>query len=120
MEDASGKYLVGQEISPIFALSSSACAISWLSKTKLFEFCSSGRASRSSRVYAPKARVVLRQPRAHQHVLEERQCAVRLRTCTAAFRRANVSPPSMREPRTRSYTPYATIPAIGVTSNGEY
>src|ERR1035441_990724 len=49
MEEASWKYLVGQEISPMLKLNITACAIIWLSKTKSSEFSSSGRVSSNSR-----------------------------------------------------------------------
>ena len=54
IEDASSKYFVGQEISPILKPNITACAIIWLSKTKSSEFSSSGSVSSSSREKARK------------------------------------------------------------------
>jgi hypothetical protein len=50
MEEASGKYFVGQEISPMWAPYITACASSWLSKTKSSELRSIGRAVSSCRL----------------------------------------------------------------------
>jgi hypothetical protein len=45
IENASSKYLVGQEISPILNPNMTACAIIWLSKIKSSEFSSNGSVS---------------------------------------------------------------------------
>ncbi len=54
IEEASSKYFVGQEISPMLKLNITAWAIIWLSKTKSSEFSSSGSVSSSSREKARK------------------------------------------------------------------
>src|SRR5579863_2275654 len=54
MEDASGKYRVGHEISPKRAPNTTACARIWLSKTKSSELRSSGNDSSSSLLNARK------------------------------------------------------------------
>src|ERR1700722_18832036 len=54
IDDASLKYLVGQETSPMRKPNITACAIIWLSKTKSSEFSSSGRVSSNWREKARK------------------------------------------------------------------
>ena len=52
IDDASGKYFVGQLISPIRKPNAAAWASIWLSKTKSSEFSSSGSVSSTFRLKA--------------------------------------------------------------------
>ncbi len=52
MLEASAKYLVGQEISPIWKPNQAACAIIWLSNTKSSEQASNGSFSSTERSQA--------------------------------------------------------------------
>ena len=52
IDDASGKYFVGHETSPILNPKYAHCASIWLSKTKSSEFSSKGSLVRTSRLKA--------------------------------------------------------------------
>ena len=120
MEDASSKYFVGQEISPIPNPNMTASAIIWLSNTKSSEFSTEGSVCKRSREkarnpvwysdsFAPKEQVLKGCQEAVGDVFVPRH---------PAFQSA--PPPRMREPRTMSYTLLATMPAIAETRDGVY
>src|SRR5689334_2526834 len=114
IELASSWYDVGHEISPMRRSAATACASTWLSKTKPSEFARSGIARSASREYARKP------------VWNSESFEPSAMFCPAVSSRfetyfqngmppAMAVPPRMREPSTRSYTPDVIIEAIGVT-----
>ncbi len=70
MEEASSKYLVGQEISPMLKPNMTAWAIIWLSKTKSSEFSSSGSVCKQFAGEGAEAGVVLGELDAEEEVLK--------------------------------------------------
>jgi hypothetical protein len=110
---------VGQEISPMRRFAATACAITWLSKTKSSELARSGIARSASREYARKP------------VWNSESFDPSIAFCTRVSTRferyfqtgmppAMARPPRIRDPRTTSYTPEPIIDAMGVTRRGSY
>ena len=88
IDDASSKYFVGQETSPMRKPKCTHWASIWLSKTKSSEFSSSGSSVRTLPAEGAISGVILGKLRAQEQIFERGEQRGWKCTCKAACRRA--------------------------------